>query len=333
MGDVADAGGAAQGRGGGGRPRYRDLPPADLGGRSAWGVFGADDEVGTVNLLTPERVVAAARLVRSGRVFPLDAPWGTYDPPLVPLRTSARHGVLHRDGALSFDDVWDNVHPQGGSQWDSLAHVAYAEDRFYNGATAEDVATGRRNSIAAWGERGIVGRGVLLDVPRAFAGAGRPWDPAGPSEIDVDGLELARAAAGVELAAGDVLVVHTGFAEQHAARPRAERWAAERPGTAPGLARHESICEYLWDHGVAAIASDTFAVEAWPADTSAGAPPGAFLHRLLIGQLGMALGELWWTGDLARDCAADGRHEFLLTSAPWNARGGIGSPANALALK
>jgi hypothetical protein len=82
-----------------------------------------------------------------------------------------------------------------------------------------------------------------------------------------------------------------------------------------------------------AIASDTFAVEVWPPDFSAQAAPFGFLHRILIGQFGMALGELWRLDDIAADCAGDGVYEFLLTSAPMNAKGAIGSAANALAVK
>jgi hypothetical protein len=82
-----------------------------------------------------------------------------------------------------------------------------------------------------------------------------------------------------------------------------------------------------------AIASDTFSVEVWPPDFSPEAFPFGFLHRVLIGQFGMALGELWWLDDLADDCAQDGIYECLLTSAPLNAKGGIGSPPNALAIK
>ena len=90
------------------------------------------------------------------------------------------------------------------------------------------------------------------------------------------------------------------------------------------------MCRYLWDAHVCAVVSDTYAVEAFPPDRST---PTGFLHRMLIGQFGMALGELWWTEDLAADCAEDGVYEALLTSAPMHAPGGIGSPANALALK
>ena len=93
------------------------------------------------------------------------------------------------------------------------------------------------------------------------------------------------------------------------------------------------MARYLWDSGIMAIASDTFSVEVWPPDFSEEAFPFGFLHRVLIGQFGMALGELWWLDDLADDCAQDGIYECLLTSAPLNAKGGIGSPPNALAIK
>ena len=90
------------------------------------------------------------------------------------------------------------------------------------------------------------------------------------------------------------------------------------------------MCEYLWDLHIAAIASDTYAVEAFPPDRG---DPTGFLHRMLIGQFGMALGELWRTDALAADCAADGVCEMFLTASPWHAPGAIGSPANAMAIK
>ncbi len=90
------------------------------------------------------------------------------------------------------------------------------------------------------------------------------------------------------------------------------------------------MCRYLWDAHVAAVASDTYAVEAMPPDR---ARPLGFMHRMLIGQFGMALGELWWTEELVADCAADGVYEMFFTSAPLHLTGGIGSPPNALAIK
>lgn len=314
-------------------PRYRDLPLAPRGGRSAWGLFGADDNLGLINLLTPERIAAAASLVRSGRVFPLDVPLGSVRPALAQSRGTPRHTVLHEPGTIAFDDLYDNLYPQGSSQWDSLGHVGYAPDEFYNGATEAEVLAGTRNTIDHWARHGIAGRAVLLDVAAAMSGAGLHYHAGESIAIGVPELELARQRAGLDFQTGDILLLHTGFAQWYAGQPREIRNRLPARLTAPGLAHTEEVCEYLWDSHVAAIGSDTFAAEVWPPDWSSQANPMGFLHRMLIGQLGMALGELWWLADLAADCATDGRYEAFLVSAPFNAPGGIGSPANAVAMK
>jgi kynurenine formamidase len=314
-------------------PRYSELPLASRGGRSAWGLFGAGDNLGLINLLTPERVAEAARLVRRGRVFPLDMPLGSVDPALARSRGAPRHTVLHELGSAGFDDVYDNFYPQCSSQWDSLGHVGYAPDAFYNGATEADILAGRRNTIEHWARHGIAGRAVILDVAGAMTAAGQHYHPAESIAIGVDELELARRRAGIEFAVGDIVLLHTGFTGWYADQPREVRQRLPRRLTAPGLAHTEEVCEYLWDSHVAAIGSDTFGVEAWPADMSPEAHPFGFLHHVLIGQLGLALGELWWLADLAADCAADGVYEAFLVSTPFNAPGGIGSPANAVAMK
>ncbi len=308
-------------------PTYDELPEAPEG-RSAWGVFGADDNLGLINLLTPERVVEAARLVRRGALFPLDAPLNAFVPPIAASRGIPRHHVLHTPGTFGFDDVYDNFFPQGSSQWDSLGHVGFAPDAFYNGASEEDVATGRRNTIDYWARHGIAGRGVVLDMVRTMAEAGRPYEPGTSTSFGVEDMELARERAGVEYREGDIVVLHTGFAAWFVAQPLQVRTPVARGMTTPGIEATEEMCRYLWDAHIAAIACDTFAVEVFPPK-----PGGLFGHRVLIGQFGMALGELWWTEDLAADCAQDGVNEFFLVSAPLQAPGGIGSPANAVAIK
>lgn len=313
-----------------GLPDYDDLPPAPHGGRTAWGLFGPDDQVGLVNLMTAERVVAAAGLVRKGAVFPLNAPVDAFDPAIADARGVPRHRVLHAAGSIVFDDVYDNFYPQGSSQWDSLGHIGYAPDQFYNGATEAEVRSGQRNTIEHWARRGIAGRAVVLDMVRAAAGDGRPYDPGTATAFDVADLERARSRTGLVYSPGDIVVLHTGFARWYLEQPRERRLQIRRHITTPGLAHSEEICRYLWDAHAAAVVTDTYAVEVFPADRST---PIGFLHRILIGQFGMALGELWWTEDLAADCAADGVYEALLTSAPIHATGGIGSPANALAIK
>jgi kynurenine formamidase len=314
-------------------PSYSDLPAAPRGGRSAWRLFGAEDNLGLVNLLTRERIAAAARLVRTGTVFPLDVPLGSISPALASSRHVPRHTVVHQPGSPGFDDFYDDFYPQCSSQWDSLAHVGYAPDQFYNGATEADILSGARNGIDNWARHGIAGRAVLLDVAAAMAASGRPYDPGASAAVGVAELELARQRAGVDYAAGDILLLHTGFTAWYAEQPSEVRQRLPGQLAAPGIAHTEEVCQYLWDSHAAAICSDTFAVEVWPADRSEEAHPWGFLHHMLIGQFGMALGELWWLKDLADDCAADGIYESFLVSAPFNAPGGIGSPANAIAIK
>jgi kynurenine formamidase len=311
-------------------PSYDELPEAPEGGRSGWGVFGPDDNLGLVNMLTPERVLEAARLVRRGALFPLDAPLNAFTPAIAAGRGIPRHHVVHAPGTFGFDDVYDNFFPQASSQWDSLGHVGYAPDAFYNGASEEDVATGRRNTIDHWARHGIAGRGVVLDMVRTMAEAGRPYEPGTSTAFSVDDLELARERSGVTFREGDIVLLHTGFAAWYVDQPLGARTTVARAMTTPGIAPGEDMCRYLWDAHVAAVACDTFAVEVFPPER---ASPLGFIHRMLIGQFGMALGELWWTEDLAADCAEDGVYEVFLVSAPLHAPGGIGSPPNAIAIK
>jgi kynurenine formamidase len=314
-------------------PRYQDLPRAPRGGRSGWGVFGPQDNLGLVNLLTEARVAAAARLVRRGRIFPLDMPLGSINPALAKYRGTPRHAVLHEPGSAGFDDLYDNFYPQSSSQWDSLAHIGYGPGEFYNGAVEGEILAGSRNTIDHWARHGIAGRAVLLDVAAAVAESGRPYDPGTSVAIGIEELELARLRAGLEYADGDILLLHTGFSAWYVQQPFQVREALHGRAEAPGVAHTEEVCEYLWNTHAAAIGSDTFAVEVWPPDRSPDAFPMGFLHNMLIGQLGFALGELWWLKDLANDCAADGVYEAFLVSAPINAPAGIGSPANAVAIK
>lgn len=311
-------------------PSYDDLPVAPEGGRSAWGLFGPDDNLGLINLLTPERIADAARLVRRGALFSLNAPLDAFSPPIASGRGIPRHHVLHAPGTFGFDDVYDNFFPQGSSQWDSLGHVGYAPDAFYNGASEEDVAHGRRNTIDHWARHGIAGRGVVLDMARTLAEAGRPYEPGTSTRFSVEDLEAARARSNIEFREGDIVILHTGFAAWFVAQPTPVRTSVARAMTTPGIAAGEDMCRYLWDAHVAAVACDTFAVEAFPPESFG---PLGFIHRMLIGQFGMALGELWWTEELAADCAKDGVYECFLVSAPMHAPGGIGSPPNAVAIK
>jgi kynurenine formamidase len=312
-------------------PSYRELAEAPGGrGRSAWHLFGSDDNVGLINLQTPERVGAAAsREIRHGRMFSLNAPIDRYNPPLY-ARSSATHRLLPEPGDTGFDDELDSFNPQAGSQWDSLAHVPVSPGSFYNGVTVQQIRESHRNTIGHWVAHGIAGRGVMLDVER-FVGAS-PGEAIG---LTAGQLEQCRSAANAEIEPGDILLLYTGFDRWYSDQPESahEAMADERILTAVGVEHSEEMAEYLWDLHISAIVSDSPSVEVWPPDWSEEAQPFGFLHHTLIGLFGMALGELWWLADLADDCRSDARYTMFLASAPLNVPGGVSSPANAVAFK
>jgi kynurenine formamidase len=312
-------------------PAYDALPKARGGAGSGWHLFGTDDSVGLMNLQTPERIAAAAKLVKRGAVFSLNAPLDQINPAFYG-RGTPRHTVF-QTGSGGADDVIDNVYPQASSQWDSLGHACYERDVFYNGRTFADVRAGA-NTIDHWARRGIAGRAVVLDIERAYAARGRSFVHGTPHPITIEDFEAARKLAKITYEPGDVLLMHTGFLAWYRTQSTDAK-IAMAPRTslqAIGIERSEAMARYLWDTHAAALAGDNPGIEVWPGDPTATGPFG-FLHHVLIGQFGLALGELWELDALAADCARDGVYETFFTAAPLNMPGGIGSPANALALK
>jgi kynurenine formamidase len=294
-----------------------DAPPG-----TAWGLFGPDDELGTLNLLTPERALAAARLVQRGEVFALN--WAIELPDPHPFRQPPRRNQV--GFGFGRDDWLDNFYLQGSSQWDSLRHIAHPRHGFYNGVTAAvvDDPASDRLGIQNAARRGIVGRGVLLDVAAHCGFAANARFAIGADLLD----EVARA-EGVTVEPGDILLVRTGWTGWYAGLSPAQRASVTGATPQPGLEPVERTAAWLWDHHVAAVAADNLALETMPLE----AAEGSFLHFWLIPCLGMPIGELWWLDDLARACAADRRWVFQLVSAPLNVRGGVGSPPNALAIR
>lgn len=315
------------------RPRFSDLPvsPQHPPG-SAWGVFGDDDELGTVNLLGVEQALRGAALVRRGAVFPLN--WNIELPsPALFGRSALRHRIIDLD-PVGTDDVYDGFYPQGSSQWDALAHVKHPTYGYYNGRSRADITgkPGSRNGIDHWARRGLVGRFVLADVARYRAALGRPFRSDEPEAIGPADLDGCLAWEGVSPEVGDILLIRFGWIgwyEQVDARTRAALAATEL-FSAAGLARDRLTAEWLWDRGFSGVAADNPALEVMPFDESS---EEGYLHYRLIPLLGMAVGELFALDTLAADCAADLVYEGLFTSAPLNKVGGSGSPANALAVK
>jgi kynurenine formamidase len=311
-------------------PAFAELPVVgDTGERHAWDVWGRHDELGSLNRVGPDEVLAASRAVRTGRVIPLTLPLTEPDPGLFPDRVPFRHEV--EVGRTGRDDKVDDLYLQFSSQWDGLRHIRYREFGYWGGRSESDLDASGVLGIDRWAERGPIGRGVLVDVARHQERRGTPLQPDEKFEIDPPLLEEVLAAQGADLRPGDFLVLRTGWMEWYRALPRVDR--ERMRGTVgeglacPGLDAARDTAGWLWDHGVAGIAVDNVACEALPVERAKG-----FQHRRLIPLLGMAIGEFWWLPELAEHCAATGDHDFLLVSAALRVPSGVGSPANALAV-
>jgi kynurenine formamidase len=328
-------------------PSYHELPVrkgAPAG--SSWGLWGDDDQLGTLNLLTDDRTLKAAGLVRRGAVIPLNLPLEELDPQLA-WRTPVRHHILHvghearefeaggaddaTQGHFDRDDYMDGFWLQSGSQWDALSHVRHREFGNYNGFPDSEIHGGvhTRLGVDRWAERAIVGRGVLLDVARHLSREGRPFDVDSSYEITVADLEATAQGQGVTIETGDILLFHTGWVQFLLSQSRTERERLIGRDThrAPGLEPSSEMVEWLWDRHVAAIACDSGGVEAMAPD------PQFYLHFQCLPLLGIPLGEFFALDQLATECARDGLYEFLFVSVPFNIRGGVGSPPQAVAIK
>jgi kynurenine formamidase len=338
-----------------GSGRYDDLPSyqelltrTDRPGGSAWGLFGEDDEIGTLNLLTPERVRAATACVRTGERFSLDLPLDAFRPALIPTRKPIEHEQF-ASNPFHRDDRVDSFYPQSASQLDGLRHIGHPDHGFYNGADPERFSPAEPLlGINRYAEHGIVGRGVLLDVGRHLAEQGVPLDHSTNHPVPVSALEDTARVQGVELRRGDILMIRFGWVD-HVLRTLDDAGRAalvQPPLHCPGLAQQHEIAAWLWDHGFSVVAGDNFALEAWPP-----IPGGPFLaeaerrgemarsshtgllHRVLIPLLGFAIGELWALDELAAACARDGVYDCLVVAAPLQLVGGAGSPSNAVAIR
>lgn len=326
-------------------PSYAELMLAEPPG-SAWDYFGRDDQLGTINFLTPDVRRRAANLIRAGRTINLDYSLSEFDP----FPSGTRPGNSHHlfsNNPWHFDDWLDSFYLQATTQIDALRHIGYPGAGWFGGREREQIEPDNEIlGIQKWAEVGIVGRGVLLDVERHLRDAGSPIDQRSAREITVDDLENTAASQGVSFEHGDILLFRTGWAEYCRTQMDEEARRAFKAGMqVPGLASTRSIVSWIWDHGFSMVAADNLGIEAFPYTpdndvTQAGQPKpekgvdhNGGLHRPLLPLLGLAMGEMFALEELAKDCAADGVYEFFFSAKPLNLVGGVGSPANAMAIK
>jgi kynurenine formamidase len=306
-----------------------------------WGRWGPDDALGTLNYIDDAKRAAAAALARAGRAFSLavelsrTGPGGGHsgsghsggNPVHTMLGSGAEAAAGLQGHPHGFGDADDVMFMplRSGTHWDGLGHV-YDSALAWNGRHAADVVTAAGDRVAG-AERqaaGFVSRGVLLDVGRVIGGGSLP-----------DGHAITegqlRATIGVQgpsarVDRGDIVLVRTG----QLARCRGTGdWAGYTSGPAPGL----SFGSLAWLHGseIAAVATDTFAVEVRPPEFDA--PCLTPLHQIAIPNIGLFLGEMFDLEALAADCAADGVYEFLLVAAGLPVAGAVGLPVNPIAVK
>ena len=308
-------------------PDYDDLPEIEgLGVRHAWGVFGEDDVLGSINLVTPERVARAAASVTTGQLIPLDLPLDIPDPPLFGRRPYQHHVVaLNRH---EMDDSLDDFHLQGSTQWDALGHVRCREHGYWGGRTQDPTAGPNGLGIDHWAEHGIAGRGVLVDLAGWQAERDPDYDPLVPLAFTADDVRAVLAAQDVVPEVGDIWCVRTGWIDGYRRLDEPARRSYATAPTFAGLYADEEMARTIWNAHPAALCCDNPAVEVVPGDPAVGS-----LHRRLLPTLGTALGEMFALDELAAACRADGRFTFFFVAAPLNLPNGIGSPGNAVAIR
>ena len=304
------------------KPISRDELHALFQRVSNWGRWGADDERGTLNLITPAKRLQAIGLVTEGVgvscSLPLNTVGGAENPNPV-THAMLRAGDI--ETATSAADYFAIAsHGIAHTHLDALCHIYY-KGQMYNGRPISLVtSTGALANSIESGVDGIVSRGVLLDMPRAL---GKDWLEPGEA-IYPDDLDAAEHALGVTVEPGDIVLLRTG---RHARR--AALGAPALGPMAEGLAGiHATSLPWLHERGVSVLGCDGIS-DVVPSGLEGGGLP---VHTLIIPAMGVHLLDNAQFDDLATACAHYGRWQFLLTLAPLRLLRGTASPVNPIAM-
>jgi kynurenine formamidase len=326
---------------------------------SNWGDFGPDDQIGKLNLLTPQRRLNAAKEIKEGRVFqlslPLDYPGGNalfqyrHEPRFVHEKRGEGHNYNFRLSNVSqeFCDVVSDdavvLYTQYSTQWDGLSHVGQMFDAigdgtlekvYYNGyrggvdIVGPDDAPGGYGAAAlsmeAFATAGVQGRGVLVDLEALYH---RERAVVGYEDM-MRALDLQK----IAVETGDFLCLYTGFADLVLKMNKKPDQAILSQSCAALDGRDDRLLNWITDSGLVAICADNFAVEAYPARPAKGESfPGLPLHNHCLFKQGIHLGELWSFSELAGWLRANNRWRFMLTAPPLRLPGAVGSPVTPIA--
>jgi kynurenine formamidase len=296
---------------------------------SNWGRWGKDDELGTINLITPEKRKRAAALVRDGVPVSCARPIATNaisaDTTFQPLRFMVDSGegrdhdssarLLERRGASEF--IGMVFHGYTITHVDTPAHYFW-QGKIYNGRSANLITSREGAQVESVDllRDGVVSRGVLLDVA---ALRGR-WLEAGEGVMPED-LEAAEKAQNVRVEAGDILLIRTGYYARRLQEPR-------HPLKDGSPAAHVACMPWFRERDIAMLGTDTHN------DVSPATHPGLgnVVHIVALVGMGLWLIDNANLEDLAQACASRRRWEFMLTIAPLRLQGVTGSPVNPIAL-
>ena len=299
-------------------PKFSRLPlnPGDPP-FSAWGVYGKNDEVGTINRLTNDIVLAAKDEIQTADRFSLNWPLNALGSNTFIGRKNFHLEQWQKAPRIVNDDIW-TFNSQGSTQWDGLRHFAYQKEaKFYNGVTLDDMFEEDRrtkkcnvNGIEKWEEHGIVGRGILIDYDRWRRAQGIEYI-AMPSNtktaIPLEHLKACLKDQGTEIHFGDILILRTGYTAAYEKASETERELSSKSTTASGVEQTEETLQWIWDN-FSAVAGDHIAFEQWPSSQE------WYMHEVLLAGWGMPIGEFFYLEKLAEHCQKVDRWSFFLTS-------------------
>jgi len=301
-----------------------------------WGKWGPDDEVGSLNYLTQAEVLRGVAAVRSGKTFTLQIQMGhPGGDPVWPGRAPARRMNLmdkghymcgkgpRFPGRAEYADDMMIMYLQGSTQYDALGHVWY-DDQLWNGYDARSTIGGlEKASVLPLAERGIAGRGVLIDMARH-----RGKDVLEPGETFTHKDLLAAAKKqGVQIEKHDILLIRTGWIGSFYKRGAQEFY---QNFVEPGLTYSPELVDWFHQMEIPNLVTDTIANEVSVDPVSGVSLP---LHNALMRNLGITLTEIAQLDPLADDCAGDGQWTFLYTAAPLKVVKGSGAPVNPVVIK
>ncbi len=303
---------------------------------SNWGRWGNDDEIGSLNFLTPEQVLRGIAAARQGKVITCGELIGNPEgDPMWPGRLpTVRENVRDKGnydkgevepfpGGVEFADDKISMFLQGSTQVDALGHVWY-DDKIWNGFSAQETVGGmRKASILPIAERGIVGRGVLLDLA-AYKGK---FALDKGDFLGLDDILGCAEKQGVTIQKHDILCLRIGFL-QLLYKQGPEKFYADF--NEPGLTYSPELVDWFHEMEIPCFATDTISNET-ELDPEVGVQIP--LHCALMRNLGIIFTEICNYEKLAEDCHADGQWDFLFMASPLKVREATGAPLNVLAVK